>query len=311
MSSNSAPAPPPGPEEATPAGLTAVAVVGLFAFVVVAWGLNWVVMKIVVNEITPVWAVALRTWIAVAILFPAVVSAGQLVAPPRRDVPVVLVIALFHMAAFAALMTAGLKHVSAGRTIILGYTTPLWVAPAAWMFLRERLPLRRGCGIALGLAGVLLLFDPRAFDWHDWNALLGNGLVLGAALCWSVSIVYTRAHRWSATPLQLVPWQTILAAGVLTAVAIGLEGSPRISLSAPAVAALLYNGAIGTALGFWAMTVVNKELPAMVTSLGVLATPVVGIVLSAVLLHEGLDTALIVSSVLILAGIAVGTATRG
>lgn len=310
MPSNSAPAPPQGREQATPARLTTVAVAGLFAFVVVAWGLNWVVMKIVVNEITPVWAVVLRTWIAVAILFPAVVLTGQLAVPPRRDMPVVLVIALFHMAAFAALMTAGLKHVSAGRTIVLGYTTPLWVAPAAWMFLKERLPLRRGCGIALGLAGVLLLFDPREFDWRDGNALRGNGLVLAAALCWSVSIVYTRAHRWRATPFQLVPWQTLLAAGVLTAVAIGLEGSPRLSLSAPAVAALLYNGAIGTALGFWAMTVVNKELPAMVTSLGVLATPVIGLVLSAVLLREGPDTALIVSSILIMAGIAVGTTIR-
>lgn len=310
MPSNSAPAPPQGREQATPARLTTVAVAGLFAFVVVAWGLNWVVMKIVVNEITPVWAVVLRTWIAVAILFPAVVLTGQLAVPPRRDMPVVLVIALFHMAAFAALMTAGLKHVSAGRTIVLGYTTPLWVAPAAWMFLKERLPLRRGCGIALGLAGVLLLFDPREFDWRDGNALRGNGLVLAAALCWSVSIVYTRAHRWRATPFQLVPWQTLLAAGVLTAVAIGLEGSPRLSLSAPAVAALLYNGVIGTALGFWAMTVVNKELPAMVTSLGVLATPVIGLVLSAVLLREGPDTALIVSSILIMAGIAVGTTIR-
>jgi drug/metabolite transporter (DMT)-like permease len=78
-------------------------------------------------------------------------------------------------------------------------------------------------------------------------------------------------------------------------------------LSTSATAALLYNGAIGTALGFWAMTVVNKELPAVVTSLGVLATPVIGLMLSAIMLHESVDAVLISSSLLVLTGIAIGT----
>jgi drug/metabolite transporter (DMT)-like permease len=296
---------------ATAPRLSAASVVGLFVFVVLAWGLTWVAMKVVVREMTPVWAVAARTWIAVAVLVPAVALTGQLVLPPRRDVPVVLVIALFHMAAFAVLMTAGLQHVSAGRTIVLGYTTPLWVAPAAWFFLREPISVRRACGIGLGLGGLLLLFDPRTFDWYDRDALFGNCLILGAAVCWSVSIVYTRAHRWVASPFQLVLWQMLLAAVVLTGAAIALEGGPRVVLSATALVALLYNGAVGTALGFWAMTVVNKELPAVVTSLGVLATPVVGLMLSALLLHERVDATLVLSSLLILTGIAIGTVAGG
>lgn len=278
----------------------------LFAFVVFAWGLTWVAMKVVVAELAPVWAVALRTWIAVVILFPTVLLTGKFVVPPRSDWPVVLVISLFHMVAFAALMTAGLQYVSAGRSIVLGYTTPLWVAPAAWLFLKEPLPLRRVCGIGLGLAGLLLMFEPGAFNWHDGKALLGNALVLAAALCWSVSIVYTRAHRWTATPFQLVLWQALLAAVVLTAIALALEGTPRIALSATAGVALLYNGAIGTALGFWAMTEVNKNVPAAVASLGVLATPVIGLGLSVLLLGEPLDMVLLISSLLILAGIAIG-----
>lgn len=288
-------------------GLTSGAAIGLFAFVVVAWGLTWVVMKVAIQEISPLWAVAVRTWIAVAVLVPAVTLTGQLAAPPRSDLPVVLVISLFHMVAFAALMTAGLKHVAAGRSILLAYTTPLWVAPAAWLCLKEPLPPGRLAGIGLGLAGLLLMFDPRAFDWRDGTALLGNGLVLASALCWSVSILYTRAHRWTATPFQLILWQTLLAAGVLTALALLLEGVPRLTLSAKAMAALAYNGAIGTALGFWAMTVVNKELPAAVTSLGVLATPVIGLVLSALMLGERLDVILLVSSLLIVTGISIGT----
>lgn len=293
------------PEKHSSASITA-----LFVFVVVAWGLNWVVMKYALAEISPLWAVAIRTLIAVAVLVPAVTLTGQFVIPSRGDIPIVLSISLLHMALYAALMTIGLKHLPAGRAIILGYTTPLWVAPVAWIFLRERMTVQRAIGIALGLIGIAILFDPQTFDWRDHQILIGNGLIILAAICWSLSIVYTRAHKWIATAFQLVLWQSLIAALVLTVIAFAWEGVPNLSLSTPTMLALLYNGAIGTALGYWAMSIVNKELPATTTALGVLATPVIGLILSALMLHEKIDWALIVSTVLILAGIAIGTLSR-
>ncbi len=292
-------------------GPSLTTIIALFIFVVVAWGLTWVAMKVVVREVTPIWAVALRSWIAVAVLLPAVGFTRQFILPPRHDLPVVLVISLCHMTAFAVLMTAGLQYVSAGRTIVLGYTTPLWVAPAAWLFLREAMPLRRIAGIAIGLGGLLLLFDPRGFDWGDTRALLGNGFILAAALCWSASIVYTRAHRWQATTFQLALWQFLLAAVVTTVAALVLEGLPNLSLSQPVLLALLYNGAIGTALGFLAVTALGRALPAVVVSLGLLATPAIGLMLSVLILGEALDAILVISSLLILAGIAIGTTGTG
>jgi len=285
-----------------------LATFGLFAFVVVAWSLNWVVMKVAVQEVTPLWAVTIRTALAALVLFPPLMITGQLRRPPRADLPVLLVISIFHMVAFAALMTAGLALIPAGRAIVLGYTTPLWVAPAALVFLGERITTRQAVGIVLGLVGLLLLFGPTSLDWGNRSALLGQGLLILAALSWSVSIVYTRAHRWTVTPLQLMPWQCLLAALVLTVLALLADGSPPTPtrMSTPALLALTYNGVIGTALGFWAMTVVNRRLPAATASLGLLATPVLGIGLSTAILGEGLDPILIVSALIILAGIALG-----
>ena len=179
--------------------------IGLFVFVVLAWSLNWVVMKLAVHDVAPLWAVTTRTALAAAVLFPILRLNRQLVRPPRGDYPIILVISLFHMVGFAALMTIGLTYVSAGRAIVLGYTTPLWVAPAAFVFLKERMSIRQIVGIGVGMAGLLLLVGPGALDWRSQEAMLGNGLPVLAAICWSVSIVYTRAHRWTATPLQLMP----------------------------------------------------------------------------------------------------------
>ncbi|MGH1574878.1 DMT family transporter [Methylobacterium sp. P31] len=216
------------------------------------------------------------------------------------------------MTAFAALMTMGLALVPAGRAIVLGYTTPLWVAPAAFVFLGERISARQSAGIVVGLVGLLLLFGPASLDWGNRQALLGQVLLLAAALCWSVSIVYTRAHRWVVTPLQLMPWQCLLATMVLASLAFLVEGPPPDPgrTSTAALLALAYNGVIGTALGFWGMTVVNRRVPATTAALGVLATPVLGIGLSAAVLGEGLDPHLILSAFIILAGIGMGVTGR-
>lgn len=284
--------------------------IGLFVFVVLAWSLNWVVMKLAVHDVAPLWAVTTRTALAAAVLFPILRLNRQLVRPPRGDYPIILVISLFHMVGFAALMTIGLTYVSAGRAIVLGYTTPLWVAPAAFVFLKERMSIRQIVGIGVGMAGLLLLVGPGALDWRSQEAMLGNGLPVLAAICWSVSIVYTRAHRWTATPLQLMPWQCLLATMVLAILALSVEGPPPTRMSLPTALALAYNGVIGTALGFWAMTVVNRQVPAATAALGVLATPVLGIGLAAIFLGERLEPILILSALVIMVSLVICRRTR-
>jgi drug/metabolite transporter (DMT)-like permease len=278
----------------------------LFAFVVLAWSLNWVGMKVAVQEITPLWAVTIRTGLAALVLFPTLLVMRQLALPPSADLPVLLVLALFQMVGFAALMSAGLIFIPAGRAIVLGYTIPLWVALAAFLFLGERVSLRQGIGVAVGLAGLLLLVGPWGLDRGSGAVLLGHGLTLAAAVCWSVSIVYIRAHRWTTTPLRLMPWQCLLATVVLALLAIFAEGSPPMRMGGPALLGLAYNGIVGTALGFWAMMVVNRRLRATTVSLGLLATPVLGIGFSTVILSEALDPVLILSALGIVAGIVLG-----
>lgn len=282
----------------------------LFAFVIVAWGLNWTVTKLIVTQVTPLWTTAIRTGIGALALLAMLAASKQFRIPRRGDVPVVLAISLFHMVAFAALMTTGLKYVPVGRSIVLGYTTPLWVAPAAWLLLKEDLSARQLVGIMIGLTGLAVMFNPSAFDWTNRDAVLGNGLLLLSALAWSVSILYTRAHHWIATPFQLVFWQALLAAILLTMLALIIEGELHIVWSNTLIMWFAYSGLVGTALGFWAMTVVARGVPATTTSLGILATPVVGIASSVAFLGEQVDQALLIAATMITVGIGIGTFSR-
>jgi drug/metabolite transporter (DMT)-like permease len=106
-------------------------------------------------------------------------------------------------------------------------------------------------------------------------------------------------------------WQALLATLILSALALAFDGAPLLIWTAPLTGAFLYAGICGTALAHWAVVMVNRSLPAVTTSLGLLATPVFGVVTSAIWLGEPITVSLIAAMVMILAGIAIGTIPDG
>lgn len=121
----------------------------LFAIVVLAWGTNWPVIKLIVESVSPLWSTAIRSWIALLVVIIILRAGDNLVLPPRGDMPVVLSISLLHMVAFQTLVAAGLQFIPAGKAIVLGYTTPLWVAMAAPFFLGERTSKGKMAGVVI------------------------------------------------------------------------------------------------------------------------------------------------------------------
>lgn len=280
----------------------------MLSIVVLAWGLTWPVHKVILESVPPLWLVALRSAIATLALFVLAMFRRRLVVPPRADLPIVLSITLLHMIGFVLLMSWGLQLVSTGRSVVLAYTMPLWVTPGARLFLGERLTTRRVVGVVAGLLGLLILFNPVAFDWGDRAAIVGNAAILASALLWAINIVHIRGHRWRATPFELVPWELLLATIIVTPIAFASGGLLAIDWDARLIALLLYSGVVGVALGYWAVATAGRLLPAVTTSLGLLATPVVSIVVATVWLREAITPSLVAAVVLILGGVALGIA---
>lgn len=278
----------------------------LLVTVVLAWGLTWPINKVILASVPPLWAVALRTAIGGVTLFVLAAVQRRLSLPPRHDLPVLASIAVLHMIGFGVLSSIGLQIVPTGRSVVLAYTTPLWVVPGAALFLGERLTPRRTVGVLLGLTGLVVLFNPLAFDWMQRGVVLGNLAIVAAALLWAASILHIRGHRWRSTPFDLLPWETLLATAVLVPLAYLLAGPPAFEVPAPLAAMLLYAGVPGTALAYWAVAMASRHLPAITTSLGLLATPVVSILVAAVWLQELPTADVLAAMALILSGIAIG-----
>lgn len=285
---------------------------GVLALIIVilAWGLTWPVNKVVLMSLSPLWAVTLRSVIATVALFALTAWRGRITPPPREDLPVLLSITLLHMVGFNLLASWGLGLVPTGRTVVLAYTTPLWVAPGAALFLREPLTARRTIGVLVGLAGLVTLFNPLTLDWSDRAVVLGNLAVLIAALLWAASILHIRAHRWRSTPFALIPWETLLSTALLAPIALTISPLPDVDWSPSFLGLLFYLGIVGTAVAYWAAATASRLLPAGTTSLGLLTTPVVSVITATLWLGEPLSLSLVVAIVLVLGGVAIGATDR-
>lgn len=200
------------------------------------------------------------------------------------------------------LANIGLGYLPAGRSAVLAYTTALWLAPLA-VLVGERVPRRRWLGVAVGLLGIVVLTDPLAQDWRDSGVLAGSALLLLASLSWALAIFHARRHLWHLTPLQALPWQLLLAAVLLALFAVIFEPEGRIAQRGGVLLSLIYLGVVAGPAAAWAATSVARALPTVVTSLGFLGVPAIGLVISTLWLGEAVTPTLVLGAVLIALGL--------
>ena len=273
----------------------------LLALLILSWATSWPLIKIGVATVPPIWYACFRYGIAALCLFGLVAARHEAAIPPRADWPLVAISGVFQMAAYSALTAFGLTILPPGRASVLAFSTPIWVVPIAAWWLHERVSPSALLGTGLGLLGVLTIAAP-TLQLHGRGHVFAYAMLVGAAVSWAISIVAVRAHRFTATPLALAPWQTLVAACLLLPVALAVEGVPRpIGLSG--AASLAFVGPVATAFAYWAVVETGRHLSASTLSMALLATPAVGILLSALTLGETVEPMLLGSAVLIAAGI--------
>jgi drug/metabolite transporter (DMT)-like permease len=251
----------------------------MLAAISLVWGFNWVVLKVGVQHADPFEFLAWRFALAAACLFGAAALLGR----PMRltHAREVLAVGLLQTTATFALATWALKSGAVGKTAVLNYTMPFWVTVLAWPVLGERPSPAQGVALAVGALGLLLLLQPIGTPG------LPELLAVASGIAWGLGVVVTKRlqSRTRIDTLSLIAWQILFGGAALALLAFAFPG-PAADWNRELVFALVYNGVLVSALGwflwFWALA----RLDAGLASFGILAVPVLGALFSALLLGE-------------------------
>jgi drug/metabolite transporter (DMT)-like permease len=305
LSSPAAPLQAPTPRLAIPpAGLLQI------AGSIILLGGAWPITKYALTQgASPLWFAEGRAALSglSALLLLSVMR--RLRIPRARDLPAILAVGLLQLAAFFALVHEATAWVAAGRTAILSNATTIFVVPLSVLVLHERIALRSWVSVAFGLLGTAVLMGPWAIDWSSTRVLVGHAFLLGAAACWAVAIIAVRRWPPRSSMLELLPWCFGLASIVLPLLILQ-QGAAMGNWSSGSLAILAFVGLIGGPVGTWCVMQASVTLPALVASVGFLATPAAGLLGATWFLGEPLGPDLIAGAVLILAGVGVAAWPR-
>jgi drug/metabolite transporter (DMT)-like permease len=171
----------------------------------------------------------------------------------------------------------------AGKTAVLNYTMPFWVLILAWIVLGERLRGLQWLSVGLALGGLLFILMP----FNLTSDLMSKGLALLSGITWALSaIVAKKLHQKASLDLlSLTAWQMLFGSIPLILVALVVP-APPVDWSAQFIAALIYNVIPGSAIAWLLWLYALSQFSAGTAGLGMLVTPVIGVLAAWVQLGE-------------------------
>ncbi len=212
------------------------------------------------------------------------------------------------LAGYAVLFTLAYERIEAGPGALLLFGSVQLTMFGAAIARGETLAVRHGVGMAIALAGFLVLTLPGLSAPDPWGAVL----MAGAGACWGA---YSLAGRGATDPLGASAHNFLRAAviGVLAALAFGASRQVGIMTGPYTLTGLALataSGAFASGLAYAAWYAVLPSLPVWLAATVQLAVPVLTALAATVFLHEQITWQLSASMVLVIAGIGLATTSR-
>jgi drug/metabolite transporter (DMT)-like permease len=284
----------------TPAGLMFLAITS------VGWGFNWPVTKYLLSELPPLTMRGTTGMIGASLLALLAILRGQSLRVPREMWPRLVLAAFLNVACWMALMGLALLWLPASEAALIAYTMPVWASILAWPILGERPNLLRVISLVMAFAGLAAIMGGNGFAASEAK-LPGIIMALGGAFGFAVGTVMAKKLPLNLPPLSAAAWQ--IGIGCLPVAIVGLfvEKADVAALSDLGWILIVYSTVVQFCIAYVSWFAALARLPASVAAIGTMAVPVIGVVTSAIALHEPLGIGQIAALIFTLAGVVLAT----
>jgi len=266
--------------------------------VTVSWGMNYPVMKFVVNSYPPSAFRAFTFLIGCMALGSYAYFKGISIFVPKHERKALFKLSLFNMVGWHLPMIYGVSMLNSGRAAIIGYTMPVWALLASAVLYREKITITALLGIALAMSAALLLAWGSAGEWG--NHPIGIAVMLVAAITWGVGNAMMKNSKLSVSGITLTFWALFIAFFFFLAITIIFERDLWEWPTLMQWLAILYGGVITFAVSYVAWFHVARKLSAVSSGLSIMLVPVFGVTGGALILGEAVTMPDIIALVLIL-----------
>ena len=272
----------------------------------VGWGFNWPVTKYLLGELPPLILRGSTGVVGAALLAGLAVLSGQSLRVPRELWPRLVLAAILNVACWMVLMGLALLWLPASEAALIAYTMPVWASILAWPILGERPNLLRVISLVMAFAGLAAIMGGNGFA-ASVAKLPGIIMALGGAIGFAVGTVLAKKLPLNLPPLSAAAWQIGIGCFPIVIIGLLIEKADAAGISRLGWILLVYSTVIQFCVAYVSWFAALARLPASVAAIGTMAVPVIGVVTSAVALHEPLGPGQIAALVFTLAGVVLAT----
>lgn len=283
-----------------PAGIVFLAVTSI------GWGFNWPVTKYLIGFLPPLTLRGTTGVIGAVLLAILALLWGQTLHVPRAYWPRLVLAAILNVGCWMVLMGFALVYLPASEAALIAYTMPVWAAVLSWPILGERPNGLRVLSLVMAFAGMSAILGGNGFA-ASLSKLPGIIMALGGAIGFAVGAVLAKKLPLDLPPVSAAAWQ--IGIGCLPVAIAGLlfEKSDFAGLSGNGWLLFGYSTVGQFCIAYVCWFAALARLPASVAAIGTMAVPVIGVVTSAIALHEPLGIGQIAALIFTLAGVALAT----
>ena len=238
---------------------------GAFLCVFVFWGTNFLAIRYMVETIPPFMAMGVRSVVAGVILY----AWGRLrggTRPDRTEWKAAALVGTFFFLGAHGTLAWGETRVPSGIAALVMATIPVWLVLLDWLGAGGKRPgFGVWLGLAFGMAGLVVLTDPRTLQGP--GSLAGFLVLAASAPCWAIGSIIARGQP-KTQPLTMLTGMQLMSGGTMLLVASLVAGELRgfevTSVSTRSLVALLYTIVFGSVLTLtaylWLLGVVSAAL---------------------------------------------------
>jgi drug/metabolite transporter (DMT)-like permease len=269
------------------------------------WGSTWLFIKMGLDDLPPFSFAGIRFVIAAAVLFGIAFARRSRLPDSAGEWGYLALTGLLAFTINYGAVFWGEQRISSGLAAVLQTTIPVFGLLIAHFHLPgERITAAKAIGVAIGIAGVAIVFSSQ-LEARGTAALLGSAAIVVGAFAAAYANVLVKARKRNLDPAVLAGTQMIFGLVPLLAVGLATEGDPRdFHWSPMAIVALVYLALVGSALAFFLYYWLVAHMDVTKTMFIALVTPLIAVVLGMVVLDEQLTWRTIVGGAAIIAGTA-------
>ncbi|MEO6655085.1 MAG: EamA family transporter [Pyrinomonadaceae bacterium] len=268
------------------------------------WGTTWIFIKIGLGDLPPITFAASRFLLAVVILF-FVIRIQKIPLPKTaKEWGLIALTGVLQFSINYSLVFWSEQYITSGLAAVLQAMITVFGLILAWFFLpNERITKVKIFAVGIGIVGVAVIFIDQ-LKVQSVLAFLGSaGIVIGAYAAAQASIL-VKAKGGAIHPAALVFCQMVCGLPAIIIYSLIAEGNPfNFHWTWRAVGCVLYLTIAGTIAAFWLYYWLLGRIESTKAMMISLVTPLIAVIIGAVVLGETLPPQTALGGLLIIASI--------